>query len=616
MIPQGFIIDLLARVDIVEVVGRYVALKKGGQNYLGLCPFHGEKTPSFTVSPGKQFFHCFGCGAHGSAVGFLMDNRGLSYVEAIQELAQSVGLTVPQERGGKGGDAAQSRGLAEALQTASDYYRQQLKGATVAIDYLKARGLTGAIAARYALGYSPDTWQGLKAAFENYNDPRLVEAGLVISGEENKRYDRFRGRIMFPIRNRRGTVIGFGARVLDGGEPKYLNSPETPLYHKGQELYGLFEAQESIRQRGRVIVCEGYMDVIQLAQGGFGESVAALGTAITDAHVSTLFRLTSNVLFAFDGDAAGRKAARRALEATLPVIGDERRASFVLLPQGEDPDSLIRNQGPAALEAELGKAYSLSQWFLHCVSEGRDLAQPEDRAACVAAAKAMLQSMPTGALRMQLVRALGEATLTPAADIESLFGLAPWRRPLPARELRPGSAGRPMREVESLKQRLLQRLLAFPGLAREFNAQIAALAVDGDTDLDRQIAEVWRAGTSAASAHSGAVLEALSQSEFIEIYRGLSARDLHGEDDEALAKEELRSGLLAIEDERVRAEMDLLASEDMSAPGPQERYRELVARRDAIRRLRQPPEQPVAGAATPAPNAPAKPPGAGRSRTH
>jgi len=582
VIPQGFILDLLARVDIVEVVGRYVALKKAGQNYLGLCPFHGEKTPSFTVSPTKQFFHCFGCGAHGSAVGFLMDHRGLSYVEAIQELAQGVGLAVPKDSVRTGQEAAQQRSLSEVLQTATDFYRRCLKEAPAAIEYLKSRGLSGALAARYALGFAPDTWQSLRSAFDNYTDPRLVDAGLVISGEENKRYDRFRGRIMFPIRNRRGSVIGFGARVLDGSEPKYLNSPETALYRKGQELYGLFEAQEAIRSRGRAIVCEGYMDVIALAQAGFGEAVAALGTAVSGHHVATLFRLTSHVIFAFDGDAAGRKAARRALEATLPIIGDERRASFVLLPQAEDPDSLIREHGAGAFETELARAQSLSQWFLACVTEGRDLEQPEDRAAAVAAARGLLESMPAGALRMQLVRALGEATQTPAQDIEALFGLAPWRRLPPERET---LAPRPDKKVESLKQRLLQRLLAFPALAREFNAQIAALAIDGDTDLDRQLAEVWRASTSAASAHSGAVLEALAQSPYIEQYRALAARDLHGDDQPALAQEELRAGFVAIEEERVRAEMDRIANEQMSPPA-RERYRQLTARLADLKRVR------------------------------
>jgi DNA primase len=590
VIPQGFILDLLARVDIVDVVGRYVALKKGGQNYLGLCPFHGEKTPSFTVSPTKQFFHCFGCGAHGSAIGFLMDHRGLSYVEAIQELAQAVGLAVPQESVRSGQEAARTRGLTEVLQTAADFYRRQLKESPAAIAYLKGRGLTGTVAAHYALGFAPDGWQPLKAAFENYADPRLADAGLVITGEENKRYDRFRGRIMFPIRNRRGSVIGFGARVLDASEPKYLNSPETALYHKGQELYGLYEAQEAIRHRGRVIVCEGYMDVIQLAQGGFGEAVAALGTAVTAHHVTTLFRLTSNVIFAFDGDAAGRKAARRALEATLPVISDDKRAGFVLLPEGDDPDSLIREHGPGALETELGRALSLSQWFLRCVSEGRDLAQPEDRAATVAAARPLLESMPTGALRMQLIRALGEATRTPPQEIETLFGLTPWRRLPPARESVHGAGpARAGKQVESLKQRLLQRLLAFPGLAREFNAQIAALAVDGDADLDRQLAEVWRASTSASThetaAHSGAVLEALAQSQFVDTYRRLAARDLHGEDDESLAKEELRAGFVAIEEERVRGEMDRIAAQEMS-PATRERYQQLAGQLAQLKRDR------------------------------
>jgi DNA primase len=586
VIPQGFILDLLARVDIVEVVGRHVQLKKGGQNYLGLCPFHGEKTPSFTVSPSKQFFHCFGCGAHGSAIGFLMDHRGLSYVEAIEELAQSVGLAVPQESRRGFQEASQTRGLTEVLQVAADFYRAQLKKSPGAIEYLKARGLTGATAARFALGYSPDTWQGLKTVFENYADPRLVDAGLVISGEENKRYDRFRGRIMFPIRNRRGSVIGFGARVLDGSEPKYLNSPETPIYHKGQELYGLHEAQEAIRQRSRVIVCEGYMDVIQLAQAGFAEAVAALGTSITGHHVGTLFRLTGNVIFAFDGDAAGRKAARRALEATLPVIADGQRASFVFFPEGEDPDSLIRDHGAGALEAELARAQSLSQWFLRCVGEGLDLEQPEDRAAAVSAARPMLESMPTGALRMQLVRTLGEATRTPPQDIETLFGLTPWRRVPPAREsLDAAPRARRGREVESLKRRLLERLLSFPELARDFNAQIASLAIDGDTDLDRQLAEVWRAATSAATAHSGAVLEALSESAFIDEYRSLAARDLHGDDPLDLAREELRAGFVAIEESRVRAEMDRIAAAPTS-PESNQRYQDLARELAELKRSR------------------------------
>jgi DNA primase len=409
MIPQGFIQDLLARVDIVDVVGRYVQLKKGGQNFLGLCPFHGEKSPSFTVSPAKQFYHCFGCGAHGSAIGFLMDQRGLSYVEAIHELAQQAGMTVPEDVRADRDAAQRSRGLTDLLAQAADFYRRELKTSPTAIDYLKGRGVTGQTAARFALGFAPDAWQPLKAAVQSYEDPKLAEAGLVIIGDEGKRYDRFRGRVMFPIRNRRGAVIGFGARIMGAGEPKYLNSPETPVFHKGQELYGLFEAQEAIRQRKRVIVCEGYMDVIQLAQAGFAESVAALGTAVTAQHVTTLLRLTDHVIFAFDGDAAGRKAARRALEAALPVITEAKRASFLLLPEGEDPDSLIKAHGAGAFEDELSRALPLSRWFARTLAEGRNLDEAEDRAALLAEAQPLLESMQPGALRLQLVRELATA---------------------------------------------------------------------------------------------------------------------------------------------------------------------------------------------------------------
>ncbi|MGH6612093.1 MAG: DNA primase, partial [Burkholderiaceae bacterium] len=288
MIPQGFIQDLLARVDIVDVVGRYLQLKKGGQNFLGLCPFHSEKSPSFTVSPSKQFFHCFGCGAHGSAIGFLMEHRGLNYVDAIRDLAQIAGMQVPET--GRAADShSKTRALTDVLARAAEYYRAQLKESPAAIDYLKRRGISGQTAARFALGYAPDAWQPLRAAFDDYDDAKLVESGLVIA-DQGKRYDRFRGRVIFPIRSSRGQVIGFGARVIEAGEPKYLNSPETPVFRKGHELYGLHEARDAIRSAGRAIVAEGYMDVIRLAQAGFDESVAALGTAVTGAHVSTLFK--------------------------------------------------------------------------------------------------------------------------------------------------------------------------------------------------------------------------------------------------------------------------------------------------------------------------------------
>ena len=557
MIPQGFIQDLLARVDIVDVVGRFVQLKKGGQNVLGLCPFHGEKTPSFTVSPAKQFYHCFGCGAHGSAIGFLMDQRGLTYVEAIHELAQQAGMTVPEDVRADRDAAQRSRGLTDLLARAADFYRRELKTSNAAIDYLKGRGVTGQTAARFALGYAPDAWQPLKAAVESYEDPKLAEAGLVIIGDEGKRYDRFRGRVMFPIRNRRGAVIGFGARIMGAGEPKYLNSPETPVFHKGQELYGLFEAQEAIRQRKRVIVCEGYMDVIQLAQAGFGESVAALGTAVTAQHVTTLLRLTDHVIFAFDGDAAGRKAARRALEAALPVITEAKRASFLLLPEGEDPDSLIKAHGAGAFEDELSRALPLSRWFARTLAEGRNLDEAEDRAALLAEAQPLLESMQPGALRLQLVRELAGAARTAMDDIESLFGLKKWRR-LPERSADAGRRAGRTRSAGDLKARILRHLISFPDLAREFNAQIAAESLESIEPIDRQIAEVWRAATGGAGTSSGALLELLADSEFAQTYRSLAALDLSVSEDAAAARADLAAGFATLELRRVELELTAL----------------------------------------------------------
>ncbi|RZJ12508.1 MAG: DNA primase, partial [Rubrivivax sp.] len=320
MIPPGFIHDLLARVDIVDVVGRHVELKKAGINHKGLCPFHGEKSPSFIVSPSRQTYHCFGCGVHGNAIGFLIEHTGAGFVEAVEDLAQQVGMQVPQDerspeqREKAKAEKARQESLTDVLARAADFYKAQLRKSPRAVEYLKGRGLTGQIAARFGLGYAPEGWRSLASGFPAYDDPQLVESGLVISpdvepGEDAKRYDRFRDRVMFPIRNVTGEVIGFGGRVLDKGEPKYLNSPETPVFSKGRELYGLFEGRQAMRQRGYALVVEGYMDVVALAQHGFGNAVATLGTACTAEHVHKLFRFTESVVFSFDGDAAGRRAA-------------------------------------------------------------------------------------------------------------------------------------------------------------------------------------------------------------------------------------------------------------------------------------------------------------------
>ena len=576
MIPQGFIQDLLARVDLVDVVGRYVQLKKAGQNFLGLCPFHSEKSPSFTVSPSKQFFHCFGCGAHGTAVGFLMEHRGLGFVDAVRELAQQAGMKVPEGSPEAGQAVGQLKALADLLQKASDYYRQCLKGSEAAIRYLKGRGLRGATAARYALGVSPDEWTALAAAFDNYDDPQLVEAGLVIANE-GKRYDRFRGRVMFPIRNRRGWVIGFGARSLDGSEPKYLNSPETPLFHKGRELYGLFEAQEAIRRKRRVIVCEGYLDVIQLAQAGFEEAVAALGTAVTSHHVGELLRLSEHVVFAFDGDAAGRKAARRALEAALPVLADTRRIDFLLLPEGEDPDSLVKSHGAEAFATELDRALPLSRWFIRSLSEGKDLATAEGRAALLAESRPLVSSMPAGALRMQLLNELAEVARSAPAEVESLFGIKPWRR-LPEAPTR--GRNRPqVAETADLKQHILQRLLAFPDLASEFDGAIAAEFAEGESPVDRQVVEIWRAASGTAGMTCGSLQELLADSDFAEQYREAATRELVAEADADAARLELAGAFAKLELRRLNGELELLAGRQPLDADALARIRELSERR-------------------------------------
>src|SRR5574340_1207464 len=375
MIPRDFIDTLLARVDIVDVIDRRVSLKNAGQNYQACCPFHSEKTPSFTVSPTKQFYHCFGCGAHGTALGFLMEYEHMSFPDAVAALAQDAGLAVPES--GESDRPRPPPALWDALEQAAQFYKQQLKLTPHAIDYLKRRGLTGTIAARYGIGYAPDG-SPLKQVFKDYAADALAASGLVIDGERG-RYDRFRHRIMFPIRNIKGRIIGFGGRVLDQGEPKYLNSPETPLFHKGSEIYGLFEARAAIKAAGRAIVVEGYMDAVALAQHGVEFAVATLGTATTPAHARTLLRHTDRLIYAFDGDNAGRKAAWRALENTLEALQDGKRISFLFLPVEHDPDSFIREFGKEAFEQRVQEAMPLSAYLLREFSAELALRTQEGR---------------------------------------------------------------------------------------------------------------------------------------------------------------------------------------------------------------------------------------------
>ena len=431
MIPPGFIQDLLSRVDIVEIVGRHVELKKAGINHKGLCPFHGEKSPSFTVSPSRQTYHCFGCGVHGNAIGFLMEHTGAGFVEAVEDLAQQCGMQVPEdERSAEEREQAKVKKAREAtlnevLERAARHYKTQLKKTPRAIDYLKGRGLTGEIAAQFALGYAPEGWRTLASAFPSYDDPLLEESGMVINraeeGEEEKRYDRFRDRIMFPIRNVQGEFIGFGGRVLDKGEPKYLNSPETPVFSKGRELYGLFEGRTGLRQRGYALVVEGYMDVVALAQHGFNNAVATLGTACTAEHVQKLFRFTESVIFSFDGDAAGRRAAGRALEAALPHATDVRSIKFLFLPPEHDPDSYVREFGADGFERYVEQAVPLSLQLQESACEGCDLGIAEGRARMLSNAKPLWSHLPNGLLKRALLSELAKRAQLPEAELMKLW---------------------------------------------------------------------------------------------------------------------------------------------------------------------------------------------------
>lgn len=441
MIPPSFVQDLLSRADIVEIIGRHVQLKKAGINHKGLCPFHGEKTPSFTVSATRQTYHCFGCGVHGNAIGFLMEHSGMGFLDAVRDLAQQVGLTVPeddrspQERERAAELKEHQATLSDVLAKAADHYRKQLKAAPRAVEYLKGRGLTGEIAAAFGLGYAPDGWRGLASVFPHYDDPLLEESGLVIAtGEtdaDRKRYDRFRDRVMFPIRSVQGDVIGFGGRVLDKGEPKYLNSPETPVFIKGRELYGLHEARAAMRQRGYVLVVEGYMDVVALAQLGFPNAVATLGTACTAEHVQKLFRFTESVVFSFDGDAAGRRAAGRALEASLPHAGDTRTIRFLFLPTEHDPDSYVREHGAEAFEQCVAQAVPLSRQLVETARDGMNLDSAEDRAKLLANAKPMWAALPEGVLKLQLLGDLAQLAGFATADLAQLWQAAAAPRAIP-----------------------------------------------------------------------------------------------------------------------------------------------------------------------------------------
>ena len=609
MIPEGFITSLLDRADIVDVVGRYVTLKKQGRNFMACCPFHKEKTPSFSVSPSKQIFKCFGCGKAGNAIGFLMDIERIDFPEAVRRLAGIYGLEVPEDRSPRRLEQrAKAKALSDYMKEAADFYTENLKKSTKAVDYLKAREITGETAARFGLGYSPDGWHGLQAVFpgERYGAPELLTTGLVLE-KNGRRYDAFRDRIMFPIRSPKGTVIGFGARTMKGDEqPKYLNSPETPIYHKGSELYGLYEGRAAVIDKGRAIVCEGYMDVIQLSQAGFREAVAALGTSITPEHVKKLFKLTDSVYFSFDGDSAGRKAARRALEAAVPVIGDEQAAHFVLLPPEHDPDSLIKAEGAAGYERELEKALPLTEFLKSLLLEGKSLMYAEERAKLCAEAKPLILGLKNAPmLRLALMKEIAAIARLQFEDLERQWGVA---APAPARPAAPAAlpgfgprapgrwgrqgawsgswrrrpAPEPRIGVPDVRERMLQCFLAYPKLLAEFSPQIEEEFVTSPSPAANRIVEVWRAGADeeGAVANPAALLMRLAESPDAAHYESLLAGELTLETPEEAARIELRRDFLDLELERTKARLMELGASGAGL----EQLRALLGRRTELER--------------------------------
>jgi DNA primase len=571
MIPRSFIQDLLNRLDIVDVIERYVPLKKAGSNYVACCPFHSEKSPSFTVSQAKQFYHCFGCGVHGTAISFVMEHLGLGFVEAVEDLAQSVGMDVPQEQ--RAGESFHkiAPDLYEVMQTATRYYREQLKLSVRAIDYLKGRGLSGEIAAKFAIGYAPEGWQNLSAAFPDYQADTLNETGLVISGEADKRYDRFRDRIMFPIINVRAQVIGFGGRVLDKGEPKYLNSPETPLFEKGHELYGLFQAQKAIRAGQRVLVVEGYMDVVALAQHGVDYAVATLGTATTPYHIQKLLRLSDQIVFCFDGDKAGQKAAWRALENALPYLQDGKLISFLFLPAEHDPDSFIREFGKAVFERQVAEAMPLSGYLLREISSELDLKSQEGRNQLLHRARPLLSAIASPVTALLLRKEVAAVAGVSQAELEALFEIKPI-----AHAPRP-SLKKATRTPFPVQRLLLQCLIAEPELgaqmpagwhgegadAEAIGAVLSALREAGFAMSSPALMQMFE-GTSYARALSQAEADMLAWGESFDVaaeFAGLISRLDDGqrrEQFQALQGKSAQSGLSGLSVEEREQYLHLL----------------------------------------------------------
>jgi DNA primase len=574
LIPQHFIDDLIARADIIEVLGKRIQLKKAGREFKANCPFHDEKTPSFTVSPAKGFYHCFGCGAHGTALGFLMEYDHMSFVEAVESLAGSMGIEVPRDESQR--PAHRYDELFELLTKVERYYQADLRNNDAAKAYLKARGIDGATAKRFGIGYAAAGWSTVLDKFGKSNEmiERLLAVGLVIRKDNASHYDRFRDRIIFPIRDARGRCIGFGGRVIGDQEPKYLNSPETVLFHKGRELYGLYEARQAIRNIEMLVVVEGYMDVIGLARHGIEFAVATLGTATTDDHLTRLFRLTEEVIFCFDGDSAGRAAAWRALETTLPQIREGRQIRFVFLPENQDPDSFVRDNGAKAFEGALAEGVPLSDFLVQELALKVDMDSVDGRARLAELAKPLVQRIPQGVYRELLTERLAEAVGLSAAKLDALFskdretgrgrrsargiaGIRSTRSPLQS------GVGKP-----SVVRRAITLLLNNPEAGQGLNVEELAGVTKPGTDLLRELIETVQAEPNITTA---GILERWRNREEGRHLGKLAAVEVP-DDEDFDASAELEESLAQLAAFRQRERMDnLVKKEGLSSLSDAER---------------------------------------------
>ncbi|WKE64769.1 DNA primase [Gallaecimonas kandeliae] len=522
-IPRDFIDDLLARTDIVELIGTRVKLKKTGKNYSACCPFHSEKTPSFSVSPQKQFYYCFGCGAKGDAIKFVEEFDRINFAEAVEELASMQGLEVPREAGHQRNPKAAERredayGLMQDIQR---FYYQNLKSFPAAVDYLKGRGLSGDIVKQFGIGYVPDEWDGVLKKFGTSFERQqlLMDTGMLVQNDKGRRYDRFRERVMFPIRDRRGRVIAFGGRVLGDGTPKYLNSPETRIYHKGSELYGLYEARQANRELQRLLVVEGYMDVVALFQAGVSYAVASLGTSTTSDQLELLFRSAPEVICCYDGDRAGREAAWRAMENALPLLRDGRTLKFIFLPDGEDPDSMVRKEGKAAFEALLAKALPLSQFLFQELEKSVDMASPDSRSRLAEKAMPLLERLPDSVYRVMLREELAKRLAVAEEQLERFVA----KSPAQPQQKKATKAGRP-----PLMRLTIAILVQNPALALELpELDFKALRLPGAEVLDEAVQAI-KNGTVPTT---GQLLRRLENSANAPIFAKLAELDLSAVED-------------------------------------------------------------------------------------